>query len=218
MAVRLILHLILIRGCWAMNSINRWGRIDALKESRDVSSSQGCATAILASGHESHTPVPGLAHRRKFNHRNSQESRETLKTYSSHPELNEAIVIDVPDDFESGEAVTWREFQEHCPICLTEWALGEETTQWNGCGHEFHRTCIDEASKKMEEEMRCPLCRRLPSGEEAPGLDDEEVAVDLANESMFTLLYYDLADGDIVTWINFLAIIKVFIILVLQIW
>ncbi|WAR62876.1 hypothetical protein PtB15_15B464 [Puccinia triticina] len=67
--LRLVCRAILIGRCLAMNSVNRLSRIDALKESQDVSSSQDCAIAMLASGYQSHTPVQGLAHRRDFNHR-----------------------------------------------------------------------------------------------------------------------------------------------------
>ncbi|OAV97951.1 hypothetical protein PTTG_25889 [Puccinia triticina 1-1 BBBD Race 1] len=192
-----------------MNSVNRLSRIDALKESQDVSSSQDCAIAMLASGYQSHTPVQGLAHRRDFNHRNLQGSRENLKRHSSHPDLNGPIVIDIPDDDQQGEPVTWRKFQEPCPICL-EWIRAEETTEWNGCGHEFHKTCIDKAKKKMKEKLVCPLCRRLPSGEESPVAD-----LALGFEGIINILHNHLQNENTRARVKFWMAIQVFTVVVI---
>ncbi|KAG6500157.1 RING-H2 finger protein ATL74-like [Zingiber officinale] len=55
-----------------------------------------------------------------------------------------------------------------CPICLGEFAKGEEVRVLPDCGHGFHVGCIDQW---LGLQSSCPTCRRLVawSAEEAAG-------------------------------------------------
>ncbi|OAV99643.1 hypothetical protein PTTG_11727 [Puccinia triticina 1-1 BBBD Race 1] len=120
--------------CLAMDHLDQLNRV-GLKEGQDFTSSQDFETASSTSDHEPQRQVAGLA--RPSNPRNSEENREPLILSSSHPEHNRNIIADVPDT---------------CPICLAEWGSGEKITSREGCGHEFHKICIEEA-KRIE-----PVC------------------------------------------------------------
>jgi len=79
---------------------------------------------------QSYTSVPGL-----------RDDEGGLKA-SEIAELPGLLVVDGP--------------MEDCPICLTELCPGENARQLDGCGHTFHRSCID---LWLFRRADCPLCK-----------------------------------------------------------
>jgi hypothetical protein len=45
---------------------------------------------------------------------------------------------------------------ETCTICLDHLPTGSEVRKIKACGHQFHKTCIDQW---FESNVRCPVCR-----------------------------------------------------------
>lgn len=37
--------------------------------------------------------------------------------------------------------------EERCLVCLSDYECGEEIRTLSGCGHHFHRTCIDQVTQ-----------------------------------------------------------------------
>merc|ERR1719158_400603 len=44
-----------------------------------------------------------------------------------------------------------------CPICLADLKIGDPVRQLGGCGHTFHRSCLDLWLLRRAD---CPLCKR----------------------------------------------------------
>ncbi|KAH7365981.1 hypothetical protein KP509_18G057400 [Ceratopteris richardii] len=49
-------------------------------------------------------------------------------------------------------------FSSECAVCLTPFDDGEELRLLPGCGHSYHKECIDMWFFSHE---TCPLCRRI---------------------------------------------------------
>lgn len=67
----------------------------------------------------------------------------------------------LPCGTESAE--TGSDHARECPICITELEPGDRVRQLPGCGHTFHRSCIDLWLLRSAD---CPLCKRSVRGDE----------------------------------------------------
>jgi len=61
-----------------------------------------------------------------------------------------------------------------CPICLAGFQQGESVRTLGGCGHSFHRGCIDLWLLRSAE---CPLCKRNVHPKDAASNDDKTSAL-----------------------------------------
>src|SRR5437763_1110465 len=69
-----------------------------------------------------------------------------------------------------GENITLE--QERCLVCLSDYELGDEIRTLSGCGHLFHRQCIDQVFPLPSPEQtpgdQAPLPLPLPHPDQAP--------------------------------------------------
>ncbi|XP_023538017.1 RING-H2 finger protein ATL56-like [Cucurbita pepo subsp. pepo] len=70
--------------------------------------------------------------------------------------------------------------QIDCPICLGGFRKGQWCRKLGGCGHIYHRKCIDSWLVRVS---ACPLCRS------SVRLDMEENQMDCANSRSYEILY-----------------------------
>ena len=70
--------------------------------------------------------------------------------------LQEMIPLDIVKENDSS---TGQESSE-CAICLKEFEPGEEVRVLPGCGHRYHRACIDEWLLDYNSKQ-CPTCRAI---------------------------------------------------------
>ena len=70
--------------------------------------------------------------------------------------LQETIPLDIVKENDSSAG---KESSE-CAICLKEFEAGEEVRVLPGCGHRYHRACIDEWLLDYNSK-ECPTCRAI---------------------------------------------------------
>lgn len=88
------------------------------------------------------------------------------------------FVVDSEDDDARGPNDGLEE-EETCPICLVEYADGDEIRTLS-CGHDFHRDCVDEW---LSGHTSCPGCRQNFSNSTSDTIPTDANENDLAEEN-----------------------------------
>uniref|UniRef100_A0A9I9CID4 RING-type domain-containing protein n=3 Tax=Cucumis melo TaxID=3656 RepID=A0A9I9CID4_CUCME len=128
----------------------------------------GLATALLLI----HLCVASALHRRRrFHSRRSQYSDSS--SGFSHRDLKKLL------QFRFSNWVNPHS-QIDCSICLDGFRKGQWCRRLGGCGHVYHRKCIDSWLVRVS---ACPLCRRCVR------LDMEEHEIDCVSSRNFELFY-----------------------------
>jgi hypothetical protein len=76
--------------------------------------------------------------------------------------LTPMVIQSLPGVYTCEEEESW--MCEDCPICLTAPQAGDSVRRLAGCGHTFHRSCVDLWLLRSAD---CPLCKRKVSSSDA---------------------------------------------------
>lgn len=128
----------------------------------------GLATALLLI----HLCVASAVHRRRRFHRRRAQFPDSSSGFSNR-DLKKLL------QFRFSNWVNPHS-QIDCSICLDGFRKGQWCRKLGGCGHVYHRKCIDSWLVRVS---ACPLCRRCVR------LDMEEREIDCVSSQNYELLY-----------------------------